>query len=553
MTATALWHRIYTNAAADARWETTGGRVVEVERDAARVLPPEAVHDLDDLLKKAAPAGDAIGFVIRRYKGGADDFVCVIASYGRLIADTGGRGGRLNHARVVKVRDLLFDVAALINAAEDLPIDAIEARPMEERLSAYLDAAAKQQTIDIQRVTLDELRETSRADLVDILAACLSVHGKKQAARFLLPPPENQTLANTVAQAWAAMPLGLQRSASWAVNVDDGCPVDAILSTEQGHAPAISPQITETVSRYVNGLLDGPRELGAILRSADVASLGRLKDAVQQVRTMDKKSKGTPAATEMGPAELDRQYKAIEQSLKAYVDQRLDALDPQRESAYESRPRVVPSSRPVDWKPWLIGGVIAAVLIAAGSWYYFAGRRPARTIADDDSVQQQADLATTTTEPRPMFGGPSTEEVSRETIKSAIASASADGKWGQSFKDLLEKHGPIVSAALHDAADGRHLDGNAVTPAARDVMLELATKIDAKQALSKDDRDNTRELLLDYVSALAGGEVSVDGNLRDVTTERLKKQYKVVTRTDERKDVDLQSEIILRWLETTLR
>ena len=551
MTATALWHRIYTNAAADARWETTGGRIVEVERDASRVLPAEASRDLDDLLKKAAPAGDDIGFVIRRYKGGADDFVCVIASYGRLIADTGGRGGLLNHARIVKVRDPHFDVAALVKAAEALPLDGIESRPVEERLSAYLDAAAKQPSIDIPRVTLDELREIPRADLVAILAACLSVHGKKQAARFRLAPPDDGTLANAVAHAWAALPLGLQRSVSWAVNVDDGCPVDAILSTEQGRAPAVAPEISEIVGRYVNGLLDGPRELGAILRSAEVVSLGRLNDAVQQVRTMDKKSKGTQTVPEMGAAELDRQYKAIEQSLKAYVDQRLDALDPQRESAYESRPRVVPGGRVVDWRPWLIGAVVAALLIGGGSWWYFRGGKPATTV-DDEPAQQQADVSTTT-EPRPMFGGPSADDVRRETIKSAIASASADGKWAQSFKELLEKHGAIVSAALHDAADGRHLDGNAVTPAARDLLLELAGKIDAKQALSKDDRDNIRELLVDYVSALAGGEVSVDGNLRDVTVKRLKEQYKVVTRSDERKDLELQSEILLRWLETTAR
>jgi DNA-binding ferritin-like protein len=196
--------------------------------------------------------------------------------------------------------------------------------------------------------------------------------------------------------------------------------------------------------------------------------------------------------------------------------------------------------------------VVVALALAAGSWWYLRGRKTNEVAQQEDvPVQQQIDVPATA-EPQPVFGGPSAAELRREALKTAIAAGSADGKWAQSLKDLLEKNGTIVSAALRDAADG----ANAVTPDARDLLLDLAAKIDAKQALTKGDRDNVRQLLVDYTAAQQDVTVSVDGSLRDVKAallKRLKERYKVVTKATDKTDADLQSEIILRWLESTAR
>jgi hypothetical protein len=240
----------------------------------------------------------------------------------------------------------------------------------------------------------------------------------------------------------------------------------------------------------------------------------------------------------------------MEQRLKAYVDQRLEALDAPSPS------RVVPAGAPMQPKLLLIAAVLVALTLAGGSWWYLRGRKT-NDVAQQAEVpaQQEVDVPAAA-EPRPVFGGPSAEEIRREALKTAIAAGSADGKWAVSLKDLLEKNGTIVSAALRDAADGAKVDARAVTPDARDLLLDLATKIDAKEALTKGDRDNIRQLLVDYTAAQQAAAVSVDGNLRDVTkavVQRLKKQYNVVTKATDKADADLQSEIILRWLESTAR
>lgn len=574
----ALWHRLHTNAVTNARWETTGAHGVPVERDAAQVLPPEALYDLDDLLKKISPSDDRPGYAVRRYSAGADALVCVVVSYGRLVSDSGGRGGRLNHARVVKVpaNKSLFDVAALVDAAETFAVEAVERAPVDGRLAAYLDFVAGESTVNVRAVTLEELRELPRSFLCSMLAACLSVHGRRERARFVLPQPEDGSLAMAVARGWAALPVALQRGGSWAVDVDDGCPVDVMLSATAGRraADAVKPQVAESVNRYVNLLLEGPQELSAILRNPEVVTLGRLHDAVQQVQTMDMKKgrANEPAGGTNRPAdaaELDRQYKALELSLKAYIDQRMDALDPRQprgaaaidETVYEqARPRVVPAGAPVPWKPWLIGGVLAVLAVAFGVWWFFGrDRQPVQT-AQQAAGTTQAEV-TATAPVQTSGGGARPDNRSRDALKAAIAAATADGKWAQSFKDLIEKHGALVSAKMRDAANGDDLDGDVVTSEARDDLFEMASRIDAKEALTSGDREKIRELLIDYTAALAARDeprtnVSVDGNLRDVTADllrRLKTNHLTVTKSTDKTNMELQSEIVLRWLETASR
>src|SRR5688500_16470553 len=117
-----VFHRIYTHAALDG-FDTTGGRAFEVDdRDAARILPQDALADLDELLRKTTPDGRETAWVVRRFVSKSDSYACVITSYPDIFTDAGDRSGVLNHARVLRgpADDSCFDIAALVEVAADV-------------------------------------------------------------------------------------------------------------------------------------------------------------------------------------------------------------------------------------------------------------------------------------------------------------------------------------------------------------------------------------------------------------------------------------------------
>lgn len=225
-------------------------------------------------------------------------------------------------------------------------------------------------------------------------------------------------------------------------------------------------------------------------------------------------------------AELDRQYKAMEQSMRSYLDQRLAA---RAES-------VQPQRAAVDPRLWVIVGLVALVLIAGGGgawWFYF--RKPPHV----ERVENVDEPSTTTIAETPDDPPPPAQPVNREraAIRAAVASAEADGQWAVSLKNLIEQQGRLVAAAMREA------DGNA--------LADLAQRVEAGRPLTQAERAKVRVLLLEAIA-----EVKVDGNLRDVTPEvlsRLRGTYSVTTRSTDKTNMELQSEIILRWLESRAR
>lgn len=199
-----------------------GGRFVEVEHDAREVLSREALADLDDLMKKTDG-----GMVVRRY--GA--FTCVIVS--EVALDAGGRRGVRNEARVAK---------------SDLEID-------------------------------EQFAAIPRALLRDLIAAWLATLGTKRRVRVRI----DGLTADTAAIAWNAIPLALQHGAAWGVDTGDGCPVDVVLSAGEGRpvSEVATPQLIGIAARYIDRLLDGPREFRAILRNPAITSAARLGAAVR--------------------------------------------------------------------------------------------------------------------------------------------------------------------------------------------------------------------------------------------------------------------------------
>ncbi|HEY0139616.1 MAG TPA: hypothetical protein VGF48_01905 [Thermoanaerobaculia bacterium] len=222
-------------------------------------------------------------------------------------------------------------------------------------------------------------------------------------------------------------------------------------------------------------------------------------------------------------AELDRQYKAMEQSMKAYLDQRISARGE----------TVQPQAALIDPRVWIAAGVIALLLGGGATWWFYF-RKPVEI-----ETVQNIDVPVTASEPESATEPPPEQPVNREraTVRAAVASGEGDGQWAVSLKNLMEQHGRIVAAAMREA------DGNA--------LADLAQRVEANQPLTQAERAKVRVRLLESIA-----RVKVDGNLRDVTPEVLSKlrgTYSVSTRSTDKTNIDLQSEIILRWLETRAR
>src|ERR1041384_6118092 len=118
---TEIHHFVFTHATDG--WRGSGGRFHGMERDAAEMLPDEALTELKELLRKLMPEGKTPAWAMRRFSGGKDRFACFVVPYGGF-ADADPRHGVLNHARVVRLEPdaVWFDPYPLVALAEQFEI-----------------------------------------------------------------------------------------------------------------------------------------------------------------------------------------------------------------------------------------------------------------------------------------------------------------------------------------------------------------------------------------------------------------------------------------------
>jgi hypothetical protein len=270
-------------------------------------------------------------------------------------------------------------------------------------------------------------------------------------------------------------------------------------------------------------------------------------------------------------AELERQYRAMEESLRSYVDQRVSAAEAARPSRGaapadtrdrgEAHGRNVLPPRQMTTK---VVAIVIAVMVLAGSaaaWFYF--RKPAAetvsaaAVSGDDTAPRPAETSAPR-EPEVVRDEPAAD-VRLQAVSAAITAASADGKWAESLKNLLASQPELMSASMQTAAEGTGLEANAVAPAARKELIALAQRVAAKGALTSEHRGQIRQLLFAYVAALAardlGSAATVSAKPRTPAprvVQRLRDQYKPLTRGDD-VTMELQSEIILRWMQANAR
>jgi hypothetical protein len=532
-----LLHRLYTNAAAGGQSQETGARAIPLEeRDAANVVSADVLAGLDDLLRKTQPAGNETAWVVRRFAApDGDSYACVIASYPDLVRDAKGRAGFLNHARLVRVAEPSFDVTAIVEMAESFPIQEICATPEADRLAAYVNLVSGEDRVAIRPVAVAELQQLPRAFLADFLAACFAGLGQSQRMRFALTAPTIENLA----LAWAAVPLALQRSSSWAIGTDDSCSVDAIFAP-QGKPPAqvASAAMLQCVKRYV-ALLDS-HDFGAILGNASIKTVVALDEVVkratvaaplaQEMEMQTKKSK--PRRDEWEPldadtiAELKRQHEAMEESLRHYVDQRLAALE--RQPSRGNTPSLATFAA---WIPSL--ALLAILLIGSGAYWFANLRKPStHSVAAEEQAR--------TEEERPTFTPSTTEtqpaRIEQTSAQRAVAATETSGKWADALRDYLASDANTAARAIADLA--------ATASSGRRTLDEFASRVAAGTDLKPEGRERLRALLVDAIAAQNDAGVTVDGKLADVDMARLKKEYSATAT----KPIDAQSEIILRWM-----
>jgi len=507
-----ILHRLHTHAATDS-WSATGWKQVPLDdRDAGNVLPREVLFELDGLMTKITPAGSETAWAVRRFAADADTYACVIASYPDLVDDRGGRMGLLTHARLVRVpaTNAAFDVAALVELAEGFALSDVRAVAPEQRLRRYLDLLSTESAIPIRDVSASEL-DLPRAFLCDALTAMLASISRREQTRVALPAAE-RTLIADLARAWAAIPVALQRTSAWAMNVADGCPVDVIFATASGKKAAAvgSERLVDFVSRYVSLLLDSARDFRRVLRNPDMTSVAKLDEALRKAEPLTQieglAMKKPRTENDTGSAELDRQYRAIEASLRNYIDQRLAAM-PQREAASGwSTARVM---------TLLIVAIVATAALMAGLLWMFPPRvqtpEPQTIIREDQPVTPTETITTTTV-------------AVIDALEQVIDTAAVDGKWAEGLKTLIADQPAIVSSAVRSAAT------KLTNAAARKELEGIAKQIDDKKLTS---RDRLRVLWMD---AIQGKTKLAD----------LKQRLGVMTASNDAANIDLQSEIILR-------
>src|SRR6185436_11483659 len=160
--------------------------------------------------------------------------------------------------------------------------------------------------------------------LREFLIACLEGIGTRKGARFVIP---HEDAIGSLATAWAAMPVGLQPASSFAFGVADGCPVDAIFSHAGTSSAAAGGELARCVDRYLRLLLDTSQDSQWLLRNSEITSVTKLNEVVSRAEPLHagttamkkpkKRDDWTPPQNEAAP-DVDRQYKAMEQSLRDY-------------------------------------------------------------------------------------------------------------------------------------------------------------------------------------------------------------------------------------------
>jgi hypothetical protein len=529
----AILHRLYTNAAEDGDPSPARGRVVEVEGDASRVLSKNVLAALDDLLAKTSPATTRTGWVVRRFVDGPTTYGCVIASHGDLVKAGDERDGVLNHARLVAIDGPAFDASALVEAAHDFPEADVCAAPAGQRLRAYVDAVSSETSTLVRPVTVGELQDAPL--LQEMLLASVAT---LQQTRIAVKIP-NGTV-ETLAHAWAALPLALQVHNSWAVGVKNGCPVNVLVSTSDGQSPAQlgSKVLNDHVKQYVGLMRGAPDAVSAMLANPALGDANAFADAIRrsavapELRSVAgkeemsrKRNEPWQPLDEDSRAEVNRQLKAAAEVMRRETDDRLRTFEEKIRSQSQSR-KVRNALLPM----WIAIGVLTLAVAYLGYRSFAVPVKAGRPDAVAREAPREVD------EDQPVREEPEVPALS--PARQAVARAEASNQWAEELKALLDNDSASVAAMIDDLARS---SSNAP-------LAKYGERVGRGEDLGVNGRDQLRALLVDALAAAFDAKVKVDGKLADVNVGALKQRYGVGGTNSDPASKALQSEVLLRWI-----
>jgi hypothetical protein len=568
MAALELYHRIFTNTT-DV-FGQIGWRQGAVPRDAAAVLSREALAELDDLLAKLATAEGTEAWALRRFAANGDWFACLTVSYGGF-DDAGGRGGLLNHARIVRLApdDPWLNPLPLLEQTLEFPIADARSAPAAERLQKYVDLLADDAALVVPEMHASLLHDLDRADLHDVAMATLWTLQLREGARMRSP---GLPLAQ-LALAWAALPAGIQQRSSLAYGAADGVPVDVIWS-EGGTRPSSidSKPLAECVAKYLNLLLDSTYDHGLLVRDMNVRSAVDFQQLIDRATITaalppaprpagkgempGRKGKTQRPREESGGdadlAELDRQQQIIYRSLKDYIDKRLAAYEAARPA-----PSRAPATAAAAGANRRLIGVTAAIvlfLVVIGQllWTRALGPWLASTSTTATSTSDTAATATYDT------GGASGTTATTDTtdtgasrrpdltpLRTIITNADRQTKWEEVLAKFTVEH-PALFALIVDSAKA---DQAAVPKAMRDRLEAFSKRLHGTgDPMTAADRAILRPILFEYAVKQQATDKRIDGNFNDINTDLLN-AFPLQSSRNDINDWRLQSEVILRWIE----
>ncbi|HEV7764545.1 MAG TPA: hypothetical protein VGQ76_06050 [Thermoanaerobaculia bacterium] len=562
---TDIYHCVFTHATDG--WNASGGRFPPVERDAAQILPAEALEELKSFLGKMMPESSAAAWSMRRFAGGTERFACVIASYNGF-EDAAGRGGVLNHARVVKLEreSLWFDPFPLVAMAEELDIELIRKREPIDRLQAYLTRIADEDVVVVRSLSRHDLKTLPPQLVRDVLTGTLAAIADTRGRRRVLAP--RGRLAE-IARAWAALPVGLQRLSTWGYTANDGIPVQLnwTLDPEDVNVEEASRSVVDCVAKYVT-ILDSTYDVRQIVsdEGMDLAAFSQFVQRAsatvaatlpEKIEMPKKSSKAEPrprAQTEVDGetvVDLNRQYDRMFASLREYVDLRIDALEAGR--AAKPAPRSAESAT-ATWRDRIAipAAILVSVVVTVVVLELFGMLR----LRERFRANPSETATTTQQEPAPIYTPSANETVedlpqASPRLQRFIADAATTGRWKEAFLAFSEGEpetvARMIEETINDPTTGR------VT---RTTLADFRDRIRGTgKKLGAGDREALRKYLLQFVArkeGSAGEQIVIDESLKDLTpvvVRSVKARTNAGSATDNPEDFDLQSEAILRWLE----
>jgi hypothetical protein len=239
-------------------------------------------------------------------------------------------------------------------------------------------------------------------------------------------------------------------------------------------------------------------------------------------------------------AELREQLAAMEELLRRDMNDRLLAFEERLTAEGVVQPAGTQAGT-MNWKR--VGAILAGLLAVAVIVWGVASLMPPRgtvpTTATTTGTSQTSDT-------QPPTDTTASAAPAATPAQKAVKSAETSGKWAEELKALLEAEPATTSQRIYATANR-----GSVPDEVYKTLSDYSNRIGAKKELTSAERAKLRNLLVDCIASEKSSiDVRVDGDLADAARllDDLKEWLAVTSKEKDLTKMELQSEIILRWM-----